>query len=150
MKRSLGMLFLLLSGAMPLLALAVPLLGLSGPVSAAVITGLTVGLPEIFLVLAGMLLGKETLNLLLGKVMGLLKRPFQPGPVPRWRYQLGLLLVLGSTLPCWILAYAPGLLAEQARIIVLVLADLLFALGFLVAGGEFWDKLRRLVTWEGL
>ncbi len=149
MRFYLGCLCLFLTVAMPLSALFVPFLGLSGPTTAAVMTGLTVGAPEILTVLAAMLLGKETLHRFFATVLGWLKRPFIPAPVPRWRYQLGLAMIFLSALPSWILAYQPTLLDLYPRIAVCAAADLAFLAGFLVAGGELWDKLRKLVTWEG-
>ncbi len=147
MRFYLGMLCLSGSVILPLGALAVPLLGLSGPKTAAVMGALTVGAPEVCMVLAAMLLGKENLQLILRKAWGLVRRTWEPHPVPAWRYYLGLGMVVGSALPSWLLAYFPDLVGP--RVTVLAVADLAFVAGFFVAGGELWEKLRRLATWEG-
>jgi hypothetical protein len=104
-----------------------------------------VGGPEIFMVLSALLMGKEGMQQTLGRVFGVLKAP--AGPL---RYFVCLVVMAVSSLIPWILyGYLPERMphdpAFQTRFFAL--SDLSFGVAFLLAGSEFWAKLKRLLTW---
>jgi hypothetical protein len=141
-----GWFFFVMSVTLPLGAFFVPMLGLDKATSALVTGALLVGAPEIGIVLAVAFWGKETFNYFMGRIKDWFKQFAPPPTVSPRRYYTGLVLLAGSFLPTWILAYAPQLLSDAARIPVLVSADLIFVASFFVLGGEFWGKVRALFT----
>ena len=126
-----GMAALVLGMGMPLLALVA-------------------GAPEVLLVLAVALLGKENFQYFIAlgkKVVGdvILRIPASKG-----RYYGALTVSLLSCLPLYFYGYAPDWLPEgRPRIYILAGADLVFIASMFVMGGEFWGKLRRIFVWEG-
>lgn len=141
-----GWFFLSLSVALPLCGLAVPMLGLSKSVTAVLTGALVVGAPEIATVIAIALWGKETFNYFIGRGKGMLKKLLPPATVSPARYRLGLVLFIGSGLPCWLLAYFPHWVDASSRTPILVTADFAFIASFYVLGGDFWGKVRALFT----
>lgn len=147
-----GMVCIGLSIISPLLALFVPLLGLSAGVSATLVGVLLLGGPEVFLVLGAILAGKEAVQAIKSKVMSLFKREGPPRPVSRARYNFGLILLVASLVATWILAYA-GLvidveLTQSTELIINAAIDAVVIVSFFILGEQFWEKLKRLFTWE--
>jgi hypothetical protein len=104
---------------------------------------LAIGIPEIFMLFAAGILGKQGFAYLKSKLWRLIEPPETVG---RLRYRIGLLMFLAPIVFIWLHPYL-----EQARP---ELADARFGLGLastglltaslFVLGGEFWDKLRGL------
>lgn len=115
-------------------------------------TGLVAGLPEIGMVLAVAVLGKQGFALLKGKLFALLHRHTQPKAITAGRYRLGLVMFCIPLLAGWLVPYlarvAPVLSMERASLLPVILLDLMFASSFLVLGEEFWEKVRRLFIYE--
>ena len=141
-----GWVFFVLSFVLPLAGLLVPFLGLDKATTVVVTGAMLVGGPEVAIVVAVALWGRETFNYFMGRAKGLLKLVAPPERVSPTRYRVGLVLIVGSFLPSWVLAYAPHWLGDSSRIPVLVTADLVFVASFFVLGGEFWAKVRALFT----
>lgn len=114
--------------------------------------GLVAGLPEIGMVLAVAVLGKQGFALLRGKLFALLHRHTQPKAITAGRYRLGLVMFCIPLLAGWLGPYlarvVPVLSMEQASLMPVILLDLMFAGSFLVLGEEFWEKVRRLFIYE--
>jgi hypothetical protein len=145
-----GMTALGLALVLPLLGLAVPLLGLPAAVSAVLVGGLVAGGPEVLMVLAAALLGKETLHAFLHQAKRALGRALLVTPVSKARYYAGLTIAVVSILPFYLYGYFPQIMpAGDARIGILAGSDLSFIFSIFLMGGEFWEKLRRLFVWEG-
>jgi hypothetical protein len=145
-----GMAALVLAMVLPLLGFAVPLLGLPAAASAVLIGSLVAGGPEVLMLLAAALLGKQHLHALLGRARQALGRALLVKPVSRARYYAGLTISLISLLPFYLYGYFPAMMpAGDARIYVLAGSDLSFIFSVFLMGGEFWEKLRRLFVWEG-
>jgi uncharacterized membrane protein len=145
-----GLAALILAMVMPLLALAVPFLGLSTATTTVLAGALVAGGPEVLCVLAVALLGKENFQhfVALGKKVAgdVILRV----PASKFRYYFGLVVSLLSCLPLYLYGYAPGCLPEgRIRIYILAGADLVFIASMFIMGGEFWGKLRRIFVWEG-
>lgn len=147
-----GMTCLVMSLVFPVFALFVPFLGLPTWLTATIIGLLTVGAPEVMILLAVGFLGKEGIQYFKAKLWAWFKRPQPFRPVPRWRYYGGLGIMLASSIPLYLKAYSPHLLPQNpvVQFYILVVSDLIFVLSFFVAGGEFWEKFKRLFVYEGL
>ena len=78
-----GLTALALALVLPLLAFAVPFLGLSTAVSAALVGGLIAGGPEVMFLLAAALLGKNVLHYYLSRLKQLFWKPAVVKPVSK-------------------------------------------------------------------
>jgi hypothetical protein len=143
-----------LSLILPLLALViVPLLGLSPGVST-LLYGLSVaGGPDVILIGAAALLGKENLEYLFSKLGNWFKRLVKWDQVSPRRYRAGVWLFWISILISLAFFYfLPKTLREGNQpgwgFYVTVGADILFIISFFVLGAEFWSKLRALFQYN--
>lgn len=114
-------------------------------------TGLVAGLPEIGMVLAAAVLGKQGFALLKQKLFALLRKHTEPAAVSIGRYRLGLVLFCVPLLVGWLSPYLvrvlPAMSLEQGSLMPLILLDLMFACSFLVLGADFWEKIRQLFVY---
>lgn len=147
-----GGILLLLSFAVPLLAVWVAQLPLPVAVKTVVIGFMTFGAPELLVILAVALMGKPTFDWMSGKIFSVLGKLAPTGSVSRTRYKLGLILFVVSFLPSYVLSYCPSLLPEAPplRIIACAAADVVFVSSLFVLGGDFWDKLRALFVYDAV
>lgn len=115
-------------------------------------TGLVAGLPEVGMVLAAAVLGKDGFALLKNKLFALLRKHTEPAAVSAARYRLGLVLFSTPLLVGWLSPYLvrvlPALSLEHGSLAPVVVLDLMFALSFLVLGADFWEKIRRLFVYD--
>lgn len=145
-----GVSLLILSCLLPLCALVVPLLGLSVAESALVGGMLVAGAPEILILIAIALLGRQNFDRIVGAAKKFFFTTFFSTPVSRTRYYVGLAISILSFVPLYVAGYASSWMPPgDARIFVLASADLAFVLSVFIMGGEFWEKFRRLFVWEG-
>jgi hypothetical protein len=150
----LGLILFVLSLILPLLALVVvPLLGLSPGIST-VLYGLSVaGGPDVILIGAAALMGKENLEYLFSKLGGWFKNLVKWDQVSPKRYRVGVWLLVISVLTSLVLFYIfPESLREGDQpgwgFYVTVGADILFIISFFVLGAEFWAKIRALFQYN--
>ena len=129
--------------------LAIPLVTSSNLPTAwktAVSGALALGVPEIAMVVAAAVMGKEGFAELKRRFGRLLKKYGPPQRVSRARYRVGLVMFTLPLLLAWLGPYLgqhlPGYGAH--RLVWAVASDLVFVSGICVLGGEFWDKLRAL------
>ncbi len=148
LKFKIGAFLLIASCLIPLLGLWVATLSLPLEIKGPIIGLLTVGGPELLALAAAAILGKEAFDLLRNKLLSALHKLAPRGSVGRTRYSIGLVLFVVNFLPSWVLAYAPQLLPDVARISINVAADLLFVVSLFILGGDFWDKLRALFVYD--
>lgn len=110
---------------------------------------LLAGPAEILCLVAAAILGKDKYQKLARKV-----RPKARQSTPhnrRFRYYLGLAGCLFNGVPLTLYAYVPELLpGGSTKAGILIIADLVFFGSLFFAGGEFWEKLRRLFVWEDI
>lgn len=145
-----GIAVLGLAVVLPLAALFVPLLGLPVAQSALIGGALVAGAPEVLMLLAVALLGRQNFDRIVGAAKQFFFTTFFASPVSRGRYHAGLAISLLSFIPLYVAGYLPSWMpAGNARIAILAAADLAFIFSFFVMGGEFWEKFRRLFVWEG-
>lgn len=110
---------------------------------------LLAGTPEILCVVAAMILGKENYAVLARHTRQALRRPDRNKEVSRLRYSTGLTGCLANGIPLMLYAYVPEFLpGGTTKLGILVFADLVFLGSIFLAGGEFWERLRRLLVWE--
>lgn len=150
----LGLILFVLSLILPLLALVImPLLGVSPGIST-VLYGLSVaGGPDLILIGAAALMGKENLEYLFSKLGSWFRRLVKWDQVSSRRYRTGVWLFWISILISLAFFYfLPETLREGNQpgwgFYVTVGADILFIISFFVLGAEFWAKLRALFQYN--
>jgi len=129
--------------------LAIPLVtssDLPAAWKAAVAGVLAVGVPEIMMVVAAAVMGKEGFARLKSQFGRVLRKYGPPERVSRTRYRTGLVMFTLPLLLAWLVPYIghhlPGY--DRHQLIWAVAGDAIFIASFFVLGGEFWDKLRSL------
>ena len=116
-----------------------------------VITGLLAfGIPEIFMIVAVSVMGKQGYEFLKKKVFGFF-RPFAPpDKVSLLRYRIGLFLFILPLLAGWFQPYLghffPSL--KQIPLWFYILGDFIFFTSFFILGGDFWDKFSGLFNYK--
>jgi hypothetical protein len=136
-------------GISQLAPLIIPLVaasGLSTGWKAGLSTALLLGVPEVGILLAGAILGKEGFVWLKGRLFALLRRGLPPDRVGPWRHRIGVAMFTLPLLFGWLLPYLEPFLPPgwKAPLALYIAGDVLFLLSLFVLGGEFWDKLRGL------
>lgn len=146
----LGLISYVMAWILPLFGFLVARLDLSPGVKAGIIGLLTLGIPELLVILAVVCLGKENLIDLKEKLLAWLELIKPPGPVGRGRYRVGLVMFLLPLIPIYIMAYMPQWLPDHSpqRLYVNLAATLMFLTSLFVLGGDFWDKLRALFVYD--
>jgi hypothetical protein len=110
---------------------------------------LLAGPAEILCIMAAAILGKDKYQKLARKVRRKSQRSDAEIHTTRFRYYLGLAGCLFNGVPLALYAYVPELMpGGNTKASILVIADVVFFGSLLFAGGEFWEKLRRLFIWE--
>jgi len=148
-----GLFFIILAFISPLIALIVPFFNFNKTFSSVLIGFFLIGGPELFLILGGLLAGKKVIENIKNKVKGLFSVPFFKNPAPKWRFDLGIAMIIFGMLANWILAYL--FMTETINILpneqlwIAASLDVLTFLGIFIAGPEFWNKLKKLFIWVG-
>jgi hypothetical protein len=113
----------------------------------AVLSGLlALGIPELFMMIAVMVAGKEGFNYIRSRIFGFLKKHGPPGMVGKTRYRVGLVLFLIPLFAGWLLPYFSQIISfyEANRFLISVTGDIVLITSLFVLGGDFWDKLRSM------
>ena len=108
---------------------------------------LAFGIPEIFMLVAASVLGKQGFAYLKSKLWHLMA---PPETVSLWRYRFGLVLLFTPILFIWVHPYleqAQPWLNEKWLMLGLITVGMM-AVSLFVLGGEFWDKLRGLFLYH--
>lgn len=111
---------------------------------------LAVGIPELFSIVAIVIMGKPGFQQLKKMFFGYIKKYKPPEHVSLTRYRMGLLMFTLPLLMAWLLPYFGHLISVYQENFVLfsVAGDLLFISSLFVLGGEFWDKLQALFLYR--
>ncbi len=149
-KLTIGVVVLLLGFFSPLL---IPLVVTSNWSTAtkSIISGLLAfGIPELFMLLAIVVMGKPGYEYIKGKIGKYLKRYLPPDQVSRNRYYLGLVLF---SIPLIFGILQPYLghfitLFKELPFWSHTALDMMFITGIFVLGGDFWDKLSGLFQYK--
>lgn len=111
---------------------------------------LAFGIPEIFMIIAVAVMGKQGFEFIKEKVFKYLKRFAPADEVSLTRYRLGLFMfslpiIIGFLRP-YLSHYLPFL--KDLPIWWFLISDMLFVSSFFVLGGDFWDKLSGLFKYN--
>ncbi|MFC2102208.1 hypothetical protein ACFLS7_04365 [Bacteroidota bacterium] len=112
-----------------------------------VISGLLAfGIPELFMIIAVAVMGKEGFIYVKSKFFGFLKRYGPPDEVSRVRYTIGLVLFILPITVGILLPYVENFLPilQSHKLWVVIPGDIMLFISLFVLGGHFWDKLRSL------
>lgn len=130
----------------PLLLPLVTSSNLPGNWKAILSTGLIAGLPEVGMLLAVAILGKQGFAQLKEIFFSRFRKITEPSAVSQTRYRIGLLMFFTPILFGLLQPYAEyffGALKSESMIPV-ILPDLVFAASFIVLGAGFWEKIQGL------
>jgi hypothetical protein len=110
---------------------------------------LAFGIPELFMIVAVAIMGKQGYRFLKDKMLRLLSR-VSPDRVSVGRYRLGIVMfcipiILGFLKP-YLEHYIPYL--EEVPLLVTIAMDFMLLLSLFVLGGEFWEKLKGLFLYN--
>ena len=129
--------------------LAIPLVTSSGLPTGwktAIAGALAVGVPEVMMIVAAAVMGKEGFAELKRRAGRLLKKYGPPERVSLPRHRVGLAMFTLPLFLAWLAPYLGQYLPGYGTrtLVWAIAADLIFVASFFVLGGEFWDKLRAL------
>ena len=149
-KLLLGTIILVVGFMSPLL---IPLvIGSDLPVSYKnILSGLLAfGIPEIFMIIAIAIMGKQGFEFIKEKIFKYLKRFAPADEVSLTRYRIGLIMFSIPIIIGIILPYSTYFLAFSKVIPVwwYLISDIIFVSSFFVLGGDFWDKLSGLFKYH--
>jgi hypothetical protein len=107
---------------------------------------LALGIPELFMIIAAAVAGKEGFSYIKSKIFGFLKKHGPPDTVSKTRYRIGLVLFQIPIIVGWLLPYFTHLIPsyEKNSSLINVVGDVVLITSLFVLGGDFWDKLRSL------
>ena len=111
---------------------------------------LALGIPEVLMGLAAVVLGKSGFNYLKQRAYRLFKRYALPKSVSRTRYNIGLILFILPIITSWLGPYLSVLIPDLGKnqLLLSALGDLFFLISLFILGGDFWDKLKALFIYE--
>ena len=145
-----GLTFLALAMVMPVFGLMVLPLDLSIELKAFILGALSLGGPEVALVIAAAFLGKDTLAIFTSRIFSVLRSLLPTKPTSKVRYYTCVTIMMATYLGWYVYSYFGDFLPEELTSqSALVVGDLAFVTAFLAAGPEFWEKIGRVFRWEG-
>ena len=115
--------------------------------SKATISGLLAfGIPEIFMLLAIGVMGKQGYEFLKSKLFKYLSRFAPPDSVSLIRYRIGLVLFCFPLIVGWVNPYLSNYfnVFKNFPVGAYIIGDALFFSSFFILGGNFWDKFSGL------
>ena len=104
------------------------------------------GIPELAILAAVAIMGKDGFNFIKQKIFGWFKKIAPADTVSKTRYRIGLAMFVIPFLIGWLLPYFSDLIKsyEEFEMYVNVGGDILLVISLFVLGGNFWDKIRAL------
>ncbi len=107
---------------------------------------LAFGIPEIFILIAVAVLGKQGYEFLKAKVFRYLKQFAPSDSVSLVRYRVGLIMFSFPLLTGWVQPYLNHYFSFLTELPLwsYILGDIIFLASFFVLGGDFWDKFSGL------
>ncbi|MBF0318446.1 MAG: hypothetical protein HQL01_01400 [Nitrospirae bacterium] len=145
-----GIIVIALGSIAPLLIPLIVKSGLPAGIKVTVSGLLIFGIPELFTLAGAAILGKAGFAYVKNFLLGLLKRYAPPATVSRTRYRIGICMLsaifVAATIEPYMGYFVTGL--QRYRITYVICGDLLTLASLFVLGGDFWDKLRALFSYE--
>lgn len=149
------MALLVLSGLLPILAFVfVPILGFPENVNSVVYALSLAGGPDVLMVAAAAVMGKQNVEEVLGKVGGWIRRLFRWDSVSRRRYTIGVwVLTVSFFVPTVIALFfddsVVGLDNQPGwGYYVMIASSVAFIAAFLSMGAPLWRRVRAVYTWD--
>ena len=135
----------------PLLIPLVTNSDLPGNWKAILSTGLVAGLPEVGMLLAVAILGKQGFAQLKEMIFSRFRKITEPSAVSQTRYRIGLFMFFIPILLAWLQPYVAHFYSPLGSdsVIPAIFFDLVFASSFIVLGAEFWEKIHKLFIHDG-
>lgn len=132
----------------PLLLPLVTSSDLPGNWKAILSTGLVAGLPEVGMLLAVAVLGKQGFAQLKEIFFSRFRKITEPSSISLLRYRVGLVMFFAPLLLGWLQPYIVHFytLFDSDSMLPVMIPDLIFACSFIVLGAEFWQKIQSLFT----
>lgn len=152
-KRKIGIGLVIIGFICPIIGLGIPFLGLNSTTTTALVTFFMVGGPEIFLVLGGLLAGKEGVLLVTNRIKRFVGLPEGRYPASKSQYNIGVVLLI-LWFPLVILpGYVPGVFeiqfVQENLLWLSIGVDLMFILAIFGFGGnQMISKLFSIIKWE--
>mgnify|MGYP000896174155 CR=1 FL=1 len=145
-----GITLLVLSMTCPLFGIVVAQFEISLATKASIIGLLSLGIPEILILMAAAVLGRENYEVIKAGCLKYLKRLAPSAKVGKLRYKIGLVMFILPLIPTYVQAYVPKWLPDTSteRLYINLAADGMFIASLFVLGGDFWEKLRALFVYE--
>ena len=149
-KLQLGAVILVVGFLSPLL-IPVALASNWSAATKSIISGLLAfGIPELFMLLAIIVMGKPGYEYVKSKIYKYLKRFAPPDTVSLGRYRLGLIMF---SVPILVGILEPYLahfhhFFRDLPLLFYIGLDVIFIIGLFVLGGDFWDKLSGLFKYN--
>lgn len=111
---------------------------------------LAFGIPEIFMIIAVAIMGKQGFEFIKGKAFKFFKQFAPADEVSLTRYRIGLIMFSIPIIIGLVLPYSAYFLPMPKEIPVwwYLISDILFVSSFFVLGGNFWDKLSGLFKYH--
>lgn len=111
---------------------------------------LAFGIPEIFIVIAISIMGKQGYEFLKSKFIRFIKPLAPKDRVSLTRYRIGLIMFSLPIFFGWIAPYLSNLypLLKNINYSYYIIVDIIFFASFFVLGGEFWDRLSGLFKYN--
>lgn len=151
LKLVLGVIVFALGFALPLLIPVVLNSQLSVSTKAIVSGILGIGGPEVLMIFAGVILGKENLDLLKNKIKAFFSPLAPPNYVSKARFALGISLFALCILETLVHVHWDGIVDLYAgyQIEYIVFWNILFLLSLYILGGDFFNRLIGLFKYAG-
>lgn len=120
--------------------------GLSNGLKTVISGLLAFGIPELFMIIAAGIMGKEGFNYIKRFISILFRRYGPPDTVSKTRYTIGLIMFFLPLVFALLLPYLVDVLSflSDNYLALSIASDVLLILSLFVLGGDFWDKLRGL------
>ena len=146
-----GLIVFILSFSAPLFIPIILKLGIS-PVLKAIISGLLVfGIPEIGMLLAVVILGKDGYFYLKSEILFWLKETVMVNKISRLRYRVGITLFSATFIVGFLMPYVNYFSSTPMKNTPyhsIFLLDFLFFISLFILGGNFWEKLKALFIYD--
>ena len=130
----------------PLLVPLVAATGLPSEWKAGISGLLLFGVPEIGMLVAVAIMGKDGYEALKGILQRSFKQLLPARSVGRWRHRIGVAMFVTPLAMGWLFPFAMGKLPAlgEHRIALGIAGDTVLLASLFVLGGEFWEKLSAL------
>lgn len=153
LKSRIGIFLVVLGFISPIFGLIVPFLGLDNTTTTSLVAFFLIGGPEIFLILGGVLAGKEGVLLVKNRVKRMLGLPEGKYPSTKSQYTIGVVLlclwIIAATVPSYVPGFFDIPFIEENLLWLSIGADVVLLIAIFGFGGhQMISKFSSLLKWE--